>query len=283
MIEIRASNSTFFASKMKMILLLISSSSAFQTQVISTGIKNSFYTKPFNRNVICSTTRCFSRSVRSHSSFGLTRNDTEAIPFSVNMDKFEDQAFEQIQGLEHIFRKNKNEHYDDFFFEEETGQYLTSIHSRDFTSSENEENVASVNIHKKPLLANWWEQPFLAENDTTQDVKIARIFLLTAAALYGTNFALVKILNDFVPVGVSTSLRFGLSAIVTLPWLLPSGKEIERSDNLSFKLSDPEAFWGATMAGMEVGFWTSIGYVGQALGLESIDASKVSSFLVISR
>lgn len=117
----------------------------------------------------------------------------------------------------------------------------------------------------------------------------ARWLLIAAAALYGTNFSLVKLLGDEMPVGVSTPLRFGFAAIATLPWLiqgfvsLPNSntKDAEHSvPQLESRKDDEEADRRvmATMYGLEVGLWNSIGYVAQAVGLETTLASK-SAFL----
>jgi len=122
----------------------------------------------------------------------------------------------------------------------------------------------------------------------------ARWLLVVAAALYGTNFSVVKLLGDdmHMPVGISTSLRFGLAAFATLPWLLdgviPAIKKkinsisnsINNSEEQLQKESinniDPRVM--ATLWGLEVGMWNSIGYIAQAVGLETTLASK-SAFL----
>eukprot|EP00581_Thalassiosira_minuscula_P005839 CAMPEP_0183745838 /NCGR_PEP_ID=MMETSP0737-20130205/66446_1 /TAXON_ID=385413 /ORGANISM="Thalassiosira miniscula, Strain CCMP1093" /LENGTH=718 /DNA_ID=CAMNT_0025981517 /DNA_START=400 /DNA_END=2556 /DNA_ORIENTATION=- len=52
------------------------------------------------------------------------------------------------------------------------------------------------------------------------DICKARLLLLLSAALYGTNFTLVKSLDESITsVGVSSTLRFGFAAVVMLPWL----------------------------------------------------------------
>ena len=94
----------------------------------------------------------------------------------------------------------------------------------------------------------------------------ARLLLIGAAALYGTNFSLVKLLGDTMPVGVSTTLRFGLAAIATMPWLIKDLSP-KNKDSLS-----------SAWLGFEVGLWTSIGYVAQAVGLETTPASE-SAFI----
>jgi drug/metabolite transporter (DMT)-like permease len=113
----------------------------------------------------------------------------------------------------------------------------------------------------------------------------ARWLLIGAAALYGTNFSVVKLLGDEMPVGISTSLRFGLAALATLPWLvggyLPSLSGDSDDANvidseLSATQNDRRVM--AMMYGLEVGLWNSIGYVAQAVGLETTLASE-SAFL----
>lgn len=122
-----------------------------------------------------------------------------------------------------------------------------------------------------------------------QAVWRARWLLVAAAALYGTNFSVVKLLNDEMPVGISTSLRFGLAALATLPWLvqgfLPKfnlkANDLDRSEiQLGIASSDQEynSRVMATMYGLEIGLWNSIGYVAQAVGLETTLASE-SAFL----
>jgi drug/metabolite transporter (DMT)-like permease len=95
------------------------------------------------------------------------------------------------------------------------------------------------------------------------DVWKARLLLCASAALYGTNFSVVKILGDTMPVGLSSALRFGLAALVTLPWLIMNPKQ-----------GSVNAAW----LGFEVGLWNSIGYIAQAVGLETTPASE-SAFI----
>uniref|UniRef100_A0A7S4EIY8 EamA domain-containing protein n=1 Tax=Pseudo-nitzschia australis TaxID=44445 RepID=A0A7S4EIY8_9STRA len=126
----------------------------------------------------------------------------------------------------------------------------------------------------------------------------ARWLLVAAAALYGTNFSVVKMLGDEMPVSISTSFRFGLAALATLPWLVegfvpkiytntntnalfpseqgPSGNAVVENDGGGAE-KDRQRYM-ATMYGLEVGLWNSIGYVAQAVGLETTLASK-SAFL----
>ena len=114
----------------------------------------------------------------------------------------------------------------------------------------------------------------------------ARLLLLVAAALYGTNFSCVKLLGEaHIPVGASSTLRFGMAAIATLPWLLPPKEDWDKVLNSSkqniqtlYKTVSTTPSFAAAAAGLEVGLWNSIGYVAQAVGLETTAASK-SAFL----
>jgi drug/metabolite transporter (DMT)-like permease len=97
--------------------------------------------------------------------------------------------------------------------------------------------------------------------------------------LYGTNFSCVKLLlgggidSPGLPVGASSTVRFGLAALATSPWLLPA---YSRQDGTKTRI-DPDSV-AAILAGLEVGAWNAIGYVSQAIGLETTEASK-SAFL----
>ncbi len=118
---------------------------------------------------------------------------------------------------------------------------------------------------KKPLLGPVWQ---------------ARILLILSAMLYGTNFTFVKVLNDNIPVQVGTSLRFSLAAIATLPWMFQKSKEIvETKVGLAEGQQIPmTASTGAIIGGIEIGLWNAIGYLSQAVGLETTPAST-SAFI----
>ena len=136
-----------------------------------------------------------------------------------------------------------------------------------------------------------------------REIVMARLLLLGAAALYGTNFSLVKLLGETdMSIGVSSTVRFGMAALATLPWLLMPPKQQQEQQDAFTSLSegarsgassssssnqvvasftnDPAtaAALSASLAGFEVGLWNSIGYVAQAVGLETTAASK-SAFL----
>jgi drug/metabolite transporter (DMT)-like permease len=110
---------------------------------------------------------------------------------------------------------------------------------------------------------------------TSAEVNRARLLLLGAAALYGTNFSLVKMMGESaaMPIGLSTMMRFGLAALATSPFLFLN------SDGTSLNHDfDKSPELGAILSGLEVGMWNSVGYIAQAVGLETTLASK-SAFL----
>jgi len=111
----------------------------------------------------------------------------------------------------------------------------------------------------------------------------ARLLLLASACLYGTNFTFVKILNENVPVQIGTSLRFTLAAIATLPWLFKTGEQdMKNVDALSSQVDSSAlvdaSFNPAILGGLEVGLWNAIGYLSQAIGLDTTPAST-SAFI----
>jgi hypothetical protein len=199
----------------------------------------------------------------------------------IDQDLFEKQALEQRTRLERVLRSS-TPHFQDL---QDVGQ----TPNRDVTPATRNDNQNN-SILGFPL----------------SDVWKARLLLLAAAALYGTNFSLVKILGDTMPVAISGTLRFGMASLVTLPWLLSSPPVPEASravhghqviaavdgnnapvpkrnwwDDLVLMVTGhnkpaQQAALAAALAGFEVGMWNSVGYVAQAVGLETTAASKVS-------
>ena len=127
----------------------------------------------------------------------------------------------------------------------------------------------------------------LSKSPPTNDVWIARLLLLLSAALYGTNFTMVKSLDESLSVGISSTLRFGFAALCMLPWLLtPIDEELKTmaKDKLAKCKNEAErrscvepTSLAAGLAGMEIGMYNSIGYITQAVGLKTIPANKVST------
>jgi drug/metabolite transporter (DMT)-like permease len=105
------------------------------------------------------------------------------------------------------------------------------------------------------------------------DIYKARALILLVATLYGTNFPLVKMMGENLPlsIGMTSTLRFGLSAMVTSPWLFSNFNQIIRTWSTS-----PEA--AAMLAGFEIGLWNLLAYTTQAVGLKTTLASKSAFF-----
>jgi hypothetical protein len=131
----------------------------------------------------------------------------------------------------------------------------------------------------------------MSSNNNSLSLWQGRLIVLAAAAIFGTNFATVKMLDQVVPTSVSMALRFVLAAVAistSVAWqyqqqrqetqLQPLPEDIMAqgmgADSLSStSLNDwvPAAWLGA-----EVGAWYLIGYLCQSYGLHYVAASKVS-------
>ncbi|CAB9501634.1 EamA-like transporter family [Seminavis robusta] len=97
-------------------------------------------------------------------------------------------------------------------------------------------------------------------------LNFARILVLTASSVYGTNFAIVKMLDNEMPVSVSAMLRFCLAATVVTVLTATCNNKGGGGEPM------------AAVAGLEIGAWYCLGYLAQAQGLESTDASKSAFF-----
>jgi drug/metabolite transporter (DMT)-like permease len=111
------------------------------------------------------------------------------------------------------------------------------------------------------------------DENMKNNINKARALILLAATLYGSNFPLVKMMGENTPlsVGMTSTLRFGLAAIATSPWLLNNINQIRKEWSTA-----PEA--AAMVAGFEVGLWNCVAYIAQAVGLETTLASKSAFF-----
>jgi len=150
-----------------------------------------------------------------------------------------------------------------------------SKHNQERISLKDPLHVSKI-IKTSPAADNTISTP---ENQGLSNVWEARLLVIVAAALYGSNFTCVKLLNDQVPVGISTTLRFLLATVATLPWLMAPPDPPKTDKQVTTGLTS--ASWlpqgtamAATLAGLEVGAYNSIGYISQAVGLETTDASK---------
>ena len=114
-------------------------------------------------------------------------------------------------------------------------------------------------------------------------VTFARVLILGASAVYGTNFAMVKLLDEQMPLAVSAALRFGLAATVVTTLVLQGEQRHDQQQQQHQSATTSHAVTkelkkerqAATWAGMEIGGWYCLGYLCQAMGLQTADASKV--------
>ena len=97
----------------------------------------------------------------------------------------------------------------------------------------------------------------------------ARALLAGVAAIYGTNYAAVKLLDGWVGSPAEAAvLRFALCAALLLPCLANAGMRYPRVVQ-----------WPMARDGLEVGTWFALGYIVQACALESSPAG-VQAFLL---
>lgn len=87
-------------------------------------------------------------------------------------------------------------------------------------------------------------------------LKGGRFLVLLAACIYGTNFSIVKILDDTMPLSISATLRFGLAAACVAAMVMGSEK-----DDVEPRVCKERAL--AFYAGVEIGLWYCIGYIAQ--------------------
>ena len=110
-----------------------------------------------------------------------------------------------------------------------------------------------------------------SNNDPVLGIWAARGLLMVIAILWGTNFAAVKYLSTLCfhppcvhPPSEAAFARFGVAAIVSMPLLIGQKKEI-------------------IFAGLECGFWITIGYITQAMALGTYYLFSVFIFLLLVR
>lgn len=207
-------------------------------------------------------------------------NKTDDTPYLHEINDFEQDAIEQIRKLEALLNDSGNDTDKGIPQIEQNLDEFACTHKSEELSQQRLTSVISQTSQSKypsfGFLQNF--NPF--KNDPNKELITARALLIGAAALYGTNFALVKILDEHVPVGASTSLRFGLAALATMSWLVPSQNAADDSKIID-NAAKSALSWGPIFAGMEIGFWNSVGYIAQAVGLATIDASKVRISLLV--
>ncbi|KAM2658476.1 hypothetical protein EV2_021183 [Malus domestica] len=99
-----------------------------------------------------------------------------------------------------------------------------------------------------------WRRIFFASK------KVRSIILLNViTVVYASNFSIVKEVEAVMDPAAFTVVRFAVSAIPFIPFVFQA-----RGDAQTCK------------AGIELGFWVSLGYLMQALGLQTSDAGRAS-------
>ena len=88
----------------------------------------------------------------------------------------------------------------------------------------------------------------------------SRAILLIVSAFYGTNFGCVKILGDSLDGGIAAAIRFFIAFLVFAPQLFKVIK------------TNPKLIYG----GIEIGFYTFLGYWAQSNALQTSNASTVA-------
>jgi hypothetical protein len=98
------------------------------------------------------------------------------------------------------------------------------------------------------------------EADAKNLVLRTRGVLLGVAALYGTNFGSIKIMQESLDPSTAALLRFTLALGALSPFLR----------------STPKALW---KPGIDIGMWVALGYVVQGVGLNNGSSASTSAFL----
>ncbi|KAG9445569.1 hypothetical protein H6P81_011697 [Aristolochia fimbriata] len=110
--------------------------------------------------------------------------------------------------------------------------------------------IFRVSLRKGPL----WKRIFFASK------KVRSIILLNVlTVIYASNIPVVKEVQEIMDPSLFTVVRFAVTAIPFLPFVLKSRRDSQ-----------------TRAAGLELGVWVSLGYLTQALGLLTSDAGRAS-------
>jgi len=128
--------------------------------------------------------------------------------------------------------------------------------------------------------------PLVDGDPSDSAIWIGRLTLLGIAALWGTNFPVVKYLETLCfhppcnhPPSEATFARFGVASAVAFPILAKQwwdghiAKSVASGDSKS-EIADN--FFPIILAGLECGLYISLGYFSQALALESVGSTEVA-------
>lgn len=112
---------------------------------------------------------------------------------------------------------------------------------------------------KRPL----WKRIFFASKKVR-----SIIFLYIISVVYASEIPIIKEIEEIMDPALFTFVRFAVAAILFLPFILQARGDVK-----------------IRAAGIELGFWVSLAYLFQALGLLTSDAGRasfISAFTVIA-
>ena len=125
-------------------------------------------------------------------------------------------------------------------------------------ASRSENDPADVVVGLERALASTNERTETQPRDWLDaDVKTSRIYILVAALLCGTNFPAVKLLQESLDPAALLSARFLLASAAMTPLLKGATKE-------------------ALVEGLETGAYLALGYITQAIALETAQAGTTA-------
>ena len=111
-----------------------------------------------------------------------------------------------------------------------------------------------------------------SDSDSSSNANTARVALAIVAATYGSNYACVKLLDEWIgEPSIAALLRFTVALSVMLPALAYCGAK----DDRYFK-------WSFAKDGLVIGAWFAAGYCAQAIALETSPAGIQAFLLALS-
>jgi drug/metabolite transporter (DMT)-like permease len=126
------------------------------------------------------------------------------------------------------------------------------------------------------------EQNGLANIISNPTLNQGRALVVAAAAICGTNFPAVKMLDSVIPVSAAAAARFSLAAVAVAAFVFQQEMTEDRQKAGQFSWEEMDTIrkerQAALFSGTEVGFWYCFAYMTQALGLHTVDANKSAFF-----
>ena len=128
----------------------------------------------------------------------------------------------------------------------------------------------------------WFDQILISLDSPS--LSYGRALVVLASAIYGTNFATIKVLDSELPLSISAALRFTLAAAVVSMIVIGQEDQLRQPQGAAnasvaqAQMADPKIVKersAAFRAGCEIGVYYCAGYIFQAEGLEFVSAGKV--------